>query len=237
MSETSHDQGLIELRFKPERLAINGLPDIAYPLTMDALQRAIGSEGELPYADMLFGLQLRSREDTADWKALEPALDRLAELIAPDDPREVIDVAGDNWWLEIGPVDLDKEIVTIQRNDLLIAAICPREDGRLRVATYRPLDARSADMLMGLSVNPHPDYGVAMRENNWEYALDNSVGMGNDYACEQGRAYCSWWEHGIGISNTGEIDPDWRAMLDLAPRRPAKLTIELGVRYTMRDQD
>lgn len=158
-------------------------------------------------------------------------------MLAPEDARELIDVAGDTWWLEIGPVDLGKEIVTIQRKDLLIAALCPREDGRLRVAAYRPLDARSADMLISLGVHPHPEHGVCMRENNWEYALDSSVGLGNFYACEQGLSYRSWWEHGIGISNTGEIDPDWRAMLGLAPRRPAKLAIELGVRYSMREAD
>ena len=235
--QPSSGDALVELRFKPERLIINGLPIIAYPLTMEALQRAIGNQGELPHADMLFGLQLRSREGTADWQSLEPALDRLAELVAPEDPREVIDVAGDTWWLEIGPVDLGQKIVTIQRNDLLIAAICPRDDGRLRIASYRPLDAKSVDYLIGLCVNPHPTHGVYMRENNWEYALDCSAGMGNLYAFDRGEAHISCWEHGIGISNTGEVDAHWRAMLDLAPRRPAKLAIELGVRFTMRDED
>ena len=103
---------------------------------------------------------------TADWEALELALDRLAELIAPDDHRTVVSAAGDSWWLEIGPVDLDGPIVTIQRGDQLIAAIGSREDGRLRVAAYRPLDAKAADYLISLSLLPKPDGGVCMRENN-----------------------------------------------------------------------
>lgn len=105
------------------------------------------------------------------------------------------------------------------------------------MATYRPLDAKSADYLIGLGLLPHPEWGVSMRENNWEYALDCSAGTGNTYAFERGEAHLSYWEHGIGVSNTGEIYPDWQAMLDLVPRRPAKLAIELGVRYTMQDED
>ena len=212
-------------------------PTLVTPLTIEALQRAIGNQGELPHADMLFGLQLRSREGTADWQALEPALDRLAELVAPEDPREVIDVAGDTWWLEIGPVDLDQQIVTIQRKDLLVAAIRPREDGRLRIATYRPLDAKSAEYLLGLSLNPHPEHGVCMRDNNWEYALDCSAGTGNWYAFDRGEAHLSWWEHGIGISQDGDNQPHWRKMRNLIARRPAKVAIELGVRYSLREED
>lgn len=31
-------------------------------------------------------------------------MDRLAELLAPDDARDVISAAGDHWWLEVaGP--------------------------------------------------------------------------------------------------------------------------------------
>lgn len=76
-----------------------------------------------------------------------------------------------------------------------------------------------------------------MRANNWEYALDCSAGMGNYYAFDRGEAHLSWWEHGIGLRHNKEVDPHWRAMLELAPQRPAKLAIELGVRYTMRDED
>jgi len=82
---------------------------------------------------MLHGLQQRSRDGEADWQQIEAAMDRLARLLAPDDDREVISAAGGNWWLEIGPVDLNAELVTVQRGESLIAAIAAREDGRLRV--------------------------------------------------------------------------------------------------------
>ena len=121
-----------------------------------------------------------------------------AELLAPDDARDVISAAGDHWWLEVGPVDLGGKLVTIQRGDALIAAITARDDGRLRVAVFRPLDAKGAEYLIGLGQVPHPEHGVCMRENNWEYALDCSAGNGNHYAAERGEAYLSYWEKGLG---------------------------------------
>ena len=92
---------------------------------------------------------------------------RLAELIAPADDRTLVTAAGPEWWIEIGPVDLTGPIVTIQRGDVLIAAMAAREDGRLRLAAYRPLDATSAQLIINLAVRPHPDDGtVCMRANN-----------------------------------------------------------------------
>ena len=82
---------------------------------------------------MLHGLQVTTRDGSTDWKRYEPAMSRLAELLAPDDGRDVISAAGDHWWVEVGPVDLGDKLVTVQRGDDLIAAIAPRDDGRLRV--------------------------------------------------------------------------------------------------------
>ena len=74
---------------------------------------------------MLYQLQMRSRDGDADWQHLEPAMDRLAHLVAPNDQRPVLSATGDNWWLEVGPVDLAGPIVTVQRGDKLIAAMAP----------------------------------------------------------------------------------------------------------------
>src|SRR5690606_7701925 len=131
-------------------------------------------------------LQEAASDGEADWKHLEPAMSRLSAMLAPEDERDVISAAGDTWWVEVGPADLRDKLVTIQRGDNLIAAIVPRDDGRLRVAVFRALDARSARYLTGLGQVPHPERGVCMRENNWEYALDCSAGTGNYYASERG---------------------------------------------------
>lgn len=232
MQQEQDASGLVMLRFKTAALERLGLPDIEYPVMLGSLDAALGDQGELPFAQMLFGLQLHCQDGASDWQTLEPAMARLAELIAPqNDDRPLVDAAGETWWLEIGPVDLTQEIVTIQRREELIAAIRPRDDGRLRIAAYRPLDAKSAQYLIDLAMHPHPEHGVCMRSNNWEYARDCSFGMGNHYAYDRGEAHLSYWEKGIGYTHDGDEVPNWLARRDLTPRIPAHVAMELGVHY------
>jgi hypothetical protein len=75
-----------------------------------------------------------------------------------------------------------------------------------------------------------------MRENNWEYALDASAGMGNFYAFEAGDAHLSYWEKGIGIRRDDSVDDDWRKQVNLTPRPVARVAIELGIHYTLSDE-
>ena len=227
-------QDFVELKLRQHVLARYGLPDVLYPVHINLLEVVAGG-GDLPLAALLYGMQRRSREAEHDWRQFDAALERLAMLVAPVDDRGVISVSGDNWWLEIGPVDLNCKLVTIQRGEELIAAIIPREDGRLRVAAFRPLDAKSVDCLISLGLNPHPDSGVCMRENNWEYALDCSAGMGNVYAADEGKAYLSFWEFGIGIQNDGSENPVFRPYKDLIARSAALVATELGVYYSLSD--
>jgi hypothetical protein len=72
-----------------------------------------------------------------------------------------------------------------------------------------------------------------MRENNWEYALDCSIGNGNYYAADRGEAYLSYWEKGLGISWDGSDVPEWRKQLDLVARPAGRVVAELGVYYTL----
>jgi ADP-ribosylglycohydrolase len=226
-----------ELHLKPQTLTRYDLPDIPYPIPVDRLQSVSSENNELPLAVMLHALQQRSQDGKANWQLQEPAMDRLAHLLTPEDNREAISAAGDHWWLEIGPVDLESKLVTVQRGDTLIAAIVAREDGRLRVAVYRPLDAKSAEYLIGLGQVPHPEQGVCMRENNWEYALDCSAGMGNHYAYDRGEAYLSYWEKGLGISSDNSEVPEWRKQKDMNCRQAALVVTELIVHYTHRVKD
>lgn len=229
-------QHWVELHFKPTTLDRYRLPDIPYFIPRTELQAAMSGEGDLPLALLLYGLQQRSRDGDALWQEVEPAMDRIAELLSPDDAREVVSAAGDHWWLEVGSVDLSTKLVTIQRGDNLVAAITSRNDGRLRVAVFRPLDAKSAAYLTGLGQVPDPEHGVCMRENNWEYALDSSAGNGNYYAAASGESYLSYWEKGLGISSDGSDVPVWRGQQNLVARPIARVVTELGVHYTLCDE-
>ena len=226
-------QDFKELHLKPETLAKYGLPDIPYPVPASNLKSVLRENGDLPLAVLLHGLQQRSRDGEAEWQQIEPAMDRLAELLAPDDARDAVSAAGEHWWLEVGPVDLGGKLVTIQRGDALIAAITARDDGRLRVAVFRPLDAKSVEYLIGLGHVPHPEHGVFMRENNWEYALDCSAVNGDYSAADRGEAYLSYWEKGLGISWDGSDVPEWRKQRDLVTRPAARVVAELSNYYTL----
>lgn len=220
---------LSEIHLKPEILARYGLPDIPYPVPLGDLQAALSQGGELPLAVMLRALQQHGAEGGVAWRQYETAMERMVQLLAPEDGRAVVPVMGDDWWLELGPVDLAGELVTIQREDSLVAAISTREDGRLRAAVFRPLDGKSAEYLIGLGQLPHPEHGVCMRENNWQYALDCSAGNGNYYAADRGEAYLSYWKHGLGISSDGSEIPGWHAQRELVARQAAVAATELGV--------
>lgn len=229
----------VELHLNPETLAELGLPDIGYPVPKAEFD--IVSD-KLHLATLLYGLQWKSAQAGTDWPALEPAMERLALLMTPDDEDTVVTAAGDDWELAIGGVDLngndrDKRVVTVQRGAHLVAALRPLPNGQLRVAVYRPLDAKSAQLLVNLSQLPHPEYGVQMRKNNWEFALDAAAGNGNAYAAEKGEAYLSFWEKGLGLSAGGAEIPAWREQRTLVARRPASAAAELGAWYTFSESE
>ncbi|TVQ95252.1 MAG: ADP-ribosylglycohydrolase family protein [Chromatiaceae bacterium] len=75
-----------------------------------------------------------------------------------------------------------------------------------------------------------------MRENNWEYALDCSAGIGNYYALERGEAYLSYWEIGLGISRDGTEVPDWHRQRNLVPRPAAQALVDLGVHHSLSEE-
>ena len=221
---------MINLKFEPSVLMLYGLPDILYSVPAEILGPMIEDGGKMPFAAMLHGLQERSAAGDADWQSLEPTLGTLAELLTPEDEREVMSAAGHNWWVEFGSVNLNEPIVTIQRGEMLIAALAKRDDGRLRLATFRPLDSKSAGYITALCLKPNPETGeVCMRQNNWEYALDCSAGTGNWYAADRGKAHLSLWDRGIGRMHNGSLDGPWHAMRKLQQRPPANVAMELGV--------
>ncbi len=206
-----------------------GLPDISYPI-QGALLAEISSEAnEIQLAVLLKSLQQFSQHGSSAWLLLEPAMDRISELLAADSLPGIENCQGENWWLELGNVGLADSLVGIQRQDSLIASIARRVDGQLRVAVYRPLDAKSAGYLVGLGLVPHPENGVCMRENNWEYALDSAASSGNYYAWDRNESYLSYWEQGLGVSSVGEDLPVWKRQRSLVPRSPARVSTELAV--------
>ncbi|MBJ6978351.1 hypothetical protein [Luteimonas sp. MC1895] len=143
---------MIELHPKPDALDVLGLPAIPYPVALPVFQAAVANDGEPPLADMLLGLQLRAADARADWQRMEPAMARLAELLAGDDMRERIPLECAPW-LEVAPVEPDRAALALVRGDLALAALS-FEEGRWQVAACRPLDAGALRLLHALPRDP-----------------------------------------------------------------------------------
>jgi len=218
---------MIELHPEPGALHGLGLPAIPYPVALPAFQAAVANDGELPLADMLRGLQRRAADATVPWQRLEPAMARLAELLAPDDPAGILTAEGPDWWLEVGPVDLGGDIVTLQRGDALLAAIAPRDDGRLRVAAYRPLDARAIEALLALAHGGRQLPGQKRPHGHWERARD-AAASSRPRANAGSLSHLVRWPSGLGIGHGGQDVPEWRALAVLEARRPACVVAEIN---------
>lgn len=224
--------GFLALKLKRETLDRYELPDALYPVAFEFAAMAAAEDGQLAWAALLHGIQETMSSANCDWRSLELQANALSDLIVAPKESASETAAGEEWWLEFGPVDLSKEIVTIQRQDEVLAAIQPREDGRLRVACYRVIEANTARILTGLGIHPHSKFGVCMRENNWEYALDSAGGMGNAYASMDGRTYRSYWKHGLGLDHEKKEVPEFFWQRNLIAQPPSRSAMQIGAWYT-----
>lgn len=217
VTEAGAPEGFVMLRLKPDVLERYDLPVISYPMPTDLLDLMLGEDGNLPFPFLLAGLQALTKRGDCPWREFEPAMRRIAELLAPDDDRPEVSAAGDTWWLELGEVNLDAPLIAIERDGEIVAAISKREDGRLRANAFWSLDGKSASLLISLSLMPHPVHGVSMRENNWEFALDSASGLGNTYAAHRGEAYLAYHPEGLSVGVVSQ------------PLLPAQIAVQLGV--------
>ncbi len=215
-----------ELHLNKESLDAYELPDIGYPIQDSSYNEVAHSGGKIDLKKLLFWLQEYSSLNVSKWNSLETAIFRLAVLLAPEDKRRQIRVYGDNWFLVCGTVDLDQKIITIQRQEHLVAAINLLKDGQLCVCSYRPLDAASARYLIRLSRNADPDVGMT----NWEYAKGLAEEPDSDRG-EKGEAYLKSWEFGLGMNaDNSPIEP-WYSKRKSVPVPHNLSAMQLGVCY------
>ena len=190
-------QKFIEFHFQPDVLGQFSLPPIGYPVPADFAPQLARCGSEVPFDLMLFWLQHKSADAGDQWMEVESAMHRLIQLLIPESDRLSVVAEAETWRLEIGSVFLDQQVVTIERDGALLAALRPAEDGRLVAASYRPLDADSLLLLMRLATRAHSRHGVAMCTNNWEYALDSTVTAENYFAQKRNEPYLSYFKFGI----------------------------------------
>ena len=216
-----------ELHLKKESLDAYSLPDIGYPVPVSQFDSLSQIGGKIDLKALLFWLQEYSALHSDKWINLETAIFRLALLLAPEDRRRRIRVYGDNWFLICSAIDLNQTIITIQRQDHLIAAMSPLGNGQLCVCSYRPLDAKSARYLINLSINPSSDN----QKGRWESAIERLVGEENNRADERGEAYLMFWEFGLGVNSDNNCVAPWFDWRESAAIPNNLSATQLGVCY------
>lgn len=181
------------------------LPEFRYEVPAAYSQTLKIDMANPPLDAMLYSLQVRAAEGAADWGAMAIPMARLTELLRQRYSSSSADLEGDSWWITLGSADILNDVITIERDQRLFIAFNKRPDGRLETSVYRPLCARGIGSLLSLNMRQHPDGGVAMRENNWEYAADNAALSSNTYAAMDGRTYMARWANGFGMGQDGDI--------------------------------
>ena len=114
-------------------------------------------------------------------------------LLAPQHAQPVVTVAGDDRWLEVGPVAHNGKLIAIHPGAYRVDSSEPRSEGRLRVETYQPLETKTLCLLMQVSQKNCSDGSVCMREPNWQFARDCAALMGSIYATAHGESCWHYW--------------------------------------------
>lgn len=208
--------------FQYELLGQLGLPPLPELLDQQGAAprpRADDGDGATSLPRMLYELQCGSARRHSDWLAMEYSMQRLLEQLGGVPPYGSAVAQGgapvrrahnEAWWLELGPVDFDSDVITLEREGYMLGALAATGDGRLRLTAYRPLDARSLSLLVELAAHPHPRLGVAMRESNWLLAVEKAAEVDHFLASEQGEAYLAYWPGGLGEDSA---EAPWQAPL------------------------
>lgn len=224
---------LLAIHFESHLLEEQGLPDLPYPVCATALEASKANGGELPWAEVLFGMQLATQAGRSPWTQYGPAMTQLAALLAEQDDQVLVTALGDNWWMEIADASLNGEVVTIQRGDQLLCTLGDRGDGRLQIAAYRPLDAKSIRYLLTLAQAPDRDGKFNGYASNWDFAFHAAGAADNETAAKQGEAYLAYWGKGVGLCGDGTAVPLWYRQVAAKARRPSEVAAELGVFYRL----
>lgn len=186
-----------------------GLPDLPYEVPA-IYAEIIGIDVDAPPLDaMLYALQVRAEEESVDWRKLAPAMDRLVALLGERKWPISSLVETDTSLVRFGEVDLDGEVITVQRQGRIVAAFQAIEGKQLVTQLFHPPCARTIRTILSLNMRPNEDGVIPYYGTNWDYAADSAAGSGQYYAAEAGRTYLAHWASGVGIGFDGELLDLW----------------------------
>ena len=198
-----------ELKLFDELRAQLGLPDLPYEVPA-IYAEFVGIDVDAPPFDaMLYALQVRAEEEAVDWLKLGPAMDRLVALLAERKWPVPSLIETDTSFVRLGEVDLDGEVITVQRQERIVAAFQAIERKQLVTQLFHPPCARTIRTILSLNMRPNEDGVIPYYGTNWDYAADSAAGSGQYYAAQAGRTYLRHWANGVGVGFDGERLPLW----------------------------
>jgi len=222
----------IQIALKKAFLSKYSLPNINYPIPTASIKQVLDSYEDVCLQDILYWLQVYSASLKKDWESLEPALLRLSEIVATGDDESEGNIYTSEFYLNIRQIDIRSEVITINRGEKILVAIQPYLNFTLSISVFHPIDAKAISYLIDLGRIPHPDYGVDMRENNWEYALDMAAPKASSmYAKERGESHLSYWKNGLTLSKKDMIKMDLNQYLTMEQMKPNIVSAQIGTFY------
>lgn len=228
----------MRIAFKNDFLKKHGLPKIDYPVPIASFEQVLANNKDIKTTDLLFWLQGYSSTIKNGWEALEAAMLILCQKIAPKDENPNINIHTPDFFINVQQRDLSLGLISIMRQDQVLAIIRPMPDFTIGITVFHPLDSKSICYLMGISQHPHPKYGVGMNKNNWEFAIHLASNEPASIQGQQkGESYFLPWGKGLGVPHSGEIDPALKGYYGKKPLMPNIVATQIGTYYERMDQE
>jgi len=201
-----------------------GLPDIPYEVPKLYLDHVGIDLDAPPLAAMLFALQKRAEDGKTDWLKLAPAMDALVMALLNCGWSQMVTMGHGDFTIMLDEIDLDENVIAIQRQGRIIAILAQAEHGRVKAQLFHPPCARTIEMLIGFSRNADANGTLPYHGSPWNSVEDAAAGNGQIYAAMDGRTYLAPWSFGVGLGWDQQPIDEWvraRSVLKPWPDDPA----------------
>lgn len=228
--------GFIRIKLKKQFLDKNNMIDILYPVPIESLEGIITSSNDIDFSFLLFWLLEYTSTSNDDEEELEMSIIRLSELLMSDVKKTEGYIYTDDFYINISAIDFSKEMITINQGDKLLVAIQPTDEFRINISVFHALNARVIKQLMDLGKNPNPTTNeVSLRENNWEYALDQAgLVTAAFYAEIRGDSYLTYWKNGLIVElDKNKENYQFNRYLCCKPFPPYIVAAQIGTYYQL----
>lgn len=201
-----------------------GLPDIPYEVPAAYFDHFGVKIDELPLEAMLYALQKRAAHEKADWLKLASAIDALVYALKQQGWSGARIIDRPDFSLPLAEIDLDGDVIAIQRQGKIMAALAQTDGGRIKAQLFHPPCARTVETLISLSQNADENGKLPYYGTPWSSAEDAAASNGQYYAAMEGRTFFAHWSHGVDLGWGKEPIPEWIAAREQLKPWPDELS-------------